>query len=111
MHSLISSELAATTSFSGTMVLGFYNSNPIFFEPMVAKAKLMEKRSFTLPMTIPAGLAAGSSLPDEVRSSMRRRDSGLPARFHRIRRLNTLDPLYSSRAGETESFHPILDMQ
>ena len=63
MHSLVSSELTATTPFSGTMVLGFYNAKPIFFEPMVAKAKLMEKRSFTLPMTIPAGLAAGVRYP------------------------------------------------
>ena len=63
MHSLVSSELAATTPFSGTMVLGFYDTKPIFFEPMIAKAKLMEKQSFTVPMTVPAGLAAGVHYP------------------------------------------------
>ncbi|MEO8194493.1 MAG: hypothetical protein ABI681_11640 [Gemmatimonadales bacterium] len=63
MHSLVTSELASTTPFSGTMVLGFYNSKPIFFEPMIAKTKLMEKRSFTVPMTVPAGLAAGVRYP------------------------------------------------
>ncbi len=63
MHSLVTSELAATTPFSGTEVLGFYNSKPIFFEPMIAKAKLMEKQSFTVPMTVPAGLAASVHYP------------------------------------------------
>lgn len=63
MHSLVSSEVAATTPFSGTMVLGFYSGRPIFFEPMVAKAKLMEKRSFTLPMSAPAGVAGGVHYP------------------------------------------------
>ncbi len=63
MHSLVSSEVDATTPFSGTMVLGSYNGKPIFFEPMVAKAKLMEKHSFTLPMSTPPGLAAGVHYP------------------------------------------------
>lgn len=51
--------LEPTTPFSGTMVLGFYNARPIFFEPMVAKAKLQERKSFTLPLVTPPGLAAG----------------------------------------------------
>ena len=63
MHSLVTTDLEATTPFSGTMVLGFYNTRPIFFEPMVAKAKLEEKQSFTLPMVVPAGLAAGVHYP------------------------------------------------
>jgi hypothetical protein len=63
MHSLVTSELAGTTPFSGTMVLGFYNARPIFFEPMVAKVKLEEKKSFTLPLVTPAGLAAGVHYP------------------------------------------------
>ena len=63
MHSLVTTDLQATTPFSGTMVLGFYNARPIFFEPMVAKAKLLEKKSFTLPLVTPAGLAAGVQYP------------------------------------------------
>jgi len=63
MHALLSPELTATTPFSGTMVMGYYDSKPIFFEPMVAKAKLMEKKSFTLPMVVPKGLAKGVHYP------------------------------------------------
>jgi hypothetical protein len=63
MHAISTSEMTATTPFSGTMVLGYYDSKPIFFEPMVAKAKLMEKKSFTLPMVVPKGLAKGVHYP------------------------------------------------
>lgn len=63
MHSLLGSDVGATTPFSGTMVLGYYDTHPIFFEPMIAKAKLEEKRSFTLPMVTPAGIAAGVHYP------------------------------------------------
>jgi hypothetical protein len=63
MHSLVTTDLEATTPFSGTMVLGFYDTRPIFFEPMIAKAKLEEKQSFTVPMVMPAGLAAGVHYP------------------------------------------------
>jgi hypothetical protein len=45
------------------MVLGYYEAQPIFFEPMVAKAKLMEKKSFTLPITVPGGLPKGVHYP------------------------------------------------
>lgn len=63
MHAITSSELTSTTPFAGTMVLGYYDSKPIFFEPMVAKAKLMEKKSFSLPMTVPKGLGRGVQYP------------------------------------------------
>ena len=63
MHSLVTSELAATTPFSGTLVLGFYNGRPIFFEPMLSKVKLEQKKSFTLPLVTPLGLAAGVHYP------------------------------------------------
>jgi hypothetical protein len=63
MHAISSSELTSTAPFGGTMVLGYYDSKPIFFEPMVAKAKLMEKKSFSLPMTVPKGLGKGVQYP------------------------------------------------
>jgi hypothetical protein len=59
MHSLVTSELARTTTISGTVVLGFYNARPIFFELMLTKVKLEEKKSFTLPLVTPAGLTPG----------------------------------------------------
>jgi hypothetical protein len=49
--------------FGGTMVMGFYQGRPIFYEPMIDRAKLLERRSFSLPMVTPAGLGAGVHYP------------------------------------------------
>ena len=54
MHSLPTSEMQRTTTFRGDMVIGYYAGKPIFIEPMLTKAMLMEKKSFDLPIpTIP----------------------------------------------------------
>ena len=54
MHSLLESELQATTTFRGTMVVGYWKTKPIFIEPMISKAMLLEKKSFDLPIpTVP----------------------------------------------------------
>lgn len=54
MHSLLTAELTSTELFKGTMVIGYTKGNPIFIEPMISKAMLMEKTGFTLPVpTIP----------------------------------------------------------
>jgi hypothetical protein len=50
MHSLLASELEATTPFRGTMVIGYWKAKPIFIEPMISKAMLLEKKSFELPV-------------------------------------------------------------
>ena len=63
MHALVTTALQDTVIFSSTMVMGFYKGQPIFFEPMIAKAKLLERRSFTLPMASPAGVPAGVHYP------------------------------------------------
>lgn len=63
MHALVTTELEDTATFSGTMVMGYYQGRPIFFEPMIARAKLLERRSFSLPMVTPVGLAAGVRYP------------------------------------------------
>jgi hypothetical protein len=63
MHSLPAPMLQDTVIFSGTMVMGFYQGRPIFYEPMIARAKLLERRSFSLPMVTPAGLGAGIHYP------------------------------------------------
>ena len=63
MHSLPTTALQDTTLFSGSMVMGFYQGRPIFFEPMIARAKLLERRSFSLPMATPAGLGKGVHYP------------------------------------------------
>jgi hypothetical protein len=56
MHSVLASELASTTTFNGAMVIGYYKGKPIFIEPMLSKAMLMEKKSFDLPIPTVPGL-------------------------------------------------------
>lgn len=50
MHSLLTSELQSTEQFRGGMVIGYYHGKPIFIEPMLSRALLMERRSFELPI-------------------------------------------------------------
>jgi Hypothetical protein TTHB210 len=52
MHALSSAELHSTGLFKQTMIVGYYHQRPIFIEPMITKATLMERRSFNL--TVPA---------------------------------------------------------
>jgi len=47
MHSLPAEELHGTDPFQKTMVVGYFRGAPIFMEPMITRATLMEKRSFT----------------------------------------------------------------
>ncbi|MCI0434537.1 MAG: hypothetical protein L0271_12985 [Gemmatimonadetes bacterium] len=56
MHSLSAEEMASETLFDGTMVVGYYNGETIFFEPMIASAYLLERRSFDLPVPLVPGL-------------------------------------------------------
>jgi hypothetical protein len=54
MHSLLATELQSQTPFRGSMVIGYYHSKPIFIEPMLSRAMLLEKHSFDLAIpTIP----------------------------------------------------------
>jgi hypothetical protein len=48
MHSLLAAELHATTTFQKTMIVGYYHGHPIFLEPMITRATLLEHRSFGL---------------------------------------------------------------
>ena len=63
MHSLETVSVQGTTPFHSTMVLGYYDGKPIFFEPMIAKAALLERKSFSLPLPTPAGVPAGTHFP------------------------------------------------
>jgi hypothetical protein len=63
MHALVTTALEDTAVFSGTMVMGFYQGQPIFFEPMIARAKLLERRTFSLPMATPVALGPGVHYP------------------------------------------------
>jgi hypothetical protein len=57
MHSLLSAELQSQTTFRGSMVIGYYHGKPIFIEPMISRAMLLEKRSFDLPIPVIPGMA------------------------------------------------------
>lgn len=56
MHALLSSEMASSTPFRGTMVVGYTKGQPIFVEPMLTKAMLLERASFDLPMPMVPGM-------------------------------------------------------
>ena len=48
MHAIPASDLESTEPFHASMVIGYTRGKPTFIEPMVAKAMLMEKKSFDL---------------------------------------------------------------
>ena len=57
MHAIPASELDSKEPFRASMVVGYTHGKPIFIEPMVAKAMLMEKKSFDLVIPQIPGLA------------------------------------------------------
>lgn len=57
MHALLTTEIERKDAFNGSMVIGYYKGKPVFIEPMVSKAMLMEKKSFDLPIPEIPGLA------------------------------------------------------
>ncbi len=66
MHALLASEIERTDPFSGSMVIGYYAGRPIFIEPMLTKAKLMQKQSFDL--AIPAIPGMTGTRPTKFRA-------------------------------------------
>jgi hypothetical protein len=60
MHAARESELAQTDVFESSMIVGYYDEELIFLEPMIAKAKLMQEASF--PMDVPAVPNAGANV-------------------------------------------------
>lgn len=50
MHAVTAADAERTEPFQGSMIVGYNIGQPIFFEPMISKALLMEKQSFDLPM-------------------------------------------------------------
>lgn len=57
MHAIPEVEIARAGAFEGTMVVGYYGGRPIFVEPMIAKATLLKKASFDLPIPAVPGAA------------------------------------------------------
>lgn len=56
MHALVTAEMENPEPFDGTMIVGYYEGAPIFLEPMISRALLLERRSFDLTVPMVPGL-------------------------------------------------------
>lgn len=56
MHAIPASDIEAKEPFRASMVVGYAHGGPVFVEPMVAKAMLMEKKPFDLVIPQVPGL-------------------------------------------------------
>ena len=68
MHALPSTEVNNATPFEKAMVVGYYHSRPIFMEPMIARATLLERRGFDLEVPDVPGRPAGTRYPTRFRA-------------------------------------------
>jgi hypothetical protein len=68
MHSLLGSELHASTLFQKTMVMGYYHKKSIFVEPMITRATLMARRSFPIDIPDVPDRPAGTRYPTRFRA-------------------------------------------
>jgi hypothetical protein len=48
MHAIPDADLARTTPWEASLVVGYYAGKPIFIEPMVTRARLLKERKFSL---------------------------------------------------------------
>jgi len=48
MHAVPKADLTLTAPWTASMLVGYYGGKPIFMEPMVTHARLLEKRNFSL---------------------------------------------------------------
>ena len=68
MHALLGAELRASTPFQKTMVVGYYHGRPIFTEPMIARATLLERRSFLVDIPDVPDRPANGRYPTRFRA-------------------------------------------
>ena len=68
MHGLPTKDLEAAGPFSATMLIGYYEGQGIFFEPMVSRDRLLERSSFVLSVPAVTDLPAGVHYPSELRA-------------------------------------------
>ena len=64
MHALAEPEVAATTLFEASMVVGYYSRNLVFVEPMIARDRLMRHEDFTMVLPVIVAPGMGESFPD-----------------------------------------------
>jgi hypothetical protein len=63
MHALPGAELHSTELFQKTMIVGYYHKIPIFVEPMITRATLMERRTFGIDVPSVPGEPANVKMP------------------------------------------------
>jgi hypothetical protein len=68
MHSAPAAEFESDVVFDGTMIIGYYQRSPIFFEPMIAKHLLARRQPFNLAMPSVEGVPAGVRFPTAFRA-------------------------------------------
>lgn len=68
MHALPASELNSTTTFEKTMVVGYDHQRPIFIEPMITRATLDKRASFSLDVPRVPGAPATVHYPQTFRA-------------------------------------------
>lgn len=67
MHAAPAADLASK-NWKGSMIVGYYNGEPIFFEPMITSALLLQKRSFSMPVPQDVASAAHVRYPKRFRA-------------------------------------------
>jgi hypothetical protein len=67
MHAVPESDLAATDPFGASPLVGYYDGQAIFVEPMVARARLLAKKDFSMTVPTVAHLPAGVRYPRTIR--------------------------------------------
>jgi hypothetical protein len=60
MHAMLEAEVDATEPFGASMIVGYYDQNFIFLEPMISQSKLLGAQSFT--MDVPAVQDPGTNV-------------------------------------------------
>jgi hypothetical protein len=64
MHGMPTAELDQADPFGATMIVGYYGTAPLFVEPMISKAKLLEGKAFDMVVpAAPAAMPAGVRWP------------------------------------------------
>ena len=68
MHAMPGTDMETSDAFHASMILGYYGSVPIFFEPMISRAMLLERADFSLLVPGVEDLPEGVHYPSEFRA-------------------------------------------
>ena len=68
MHAFPATDLSGKAPWKGSLLIGYYDGKPIFVEPMITSALLLQKHSFTLPVPQEIAPAAHVRYPRSFRA-------------------------------------------